>query len=127
MTLAISHNEDGKAVLDVVREVRPPFSPDGVAKEFSDLLKSYQVYSVRGDRYGGEWPRERFAVHGAAYELSEKTKSEIYLATLPLLNSKRVELLDHKRLKTQLTNLERRTGRGGRDSHMGRGRRPRMA
>lgn len=116
MTLAISHDEDGKAVLDAVKEVRPPFSPDGVAKEFSDLLKSYQVYSVRGDRYGGEWPRERFAVHGVAYELSEKTKSEIYLAALPLLNSKRAELLDHKRLKTQLANLERRTGRGGKDS-----------
>jgi len=116
MTLAVSHHADGKAILDAVREVRPPFSPDAVAKEFSDLLKSYGLHSVHGDRYGGEWPRERFAVHGVAYEPSEKTKSEIYLAALPLLNSERAELLDHKRLRTQLTNLERRTSRGGKDS-----------
>jgi hypothetical protein len=33
-----------------------------------------------------------------------------------LLNSGRVELLDHKRLVAQLCGLERRTARGGRDS-----------
>jgi hypothetical protein len=35
---------------------------------------------------------------------------------LPLLNSRRCELLDNTRLVTQLVNLERRTSRGGRDS-----------
>ena len=35
---------------------------------------------------------------------------------LPLLNAKRVELLEHARLSAQLVNLERRTSRGGRDS-----------
>jgi hypothetical protein len=35
---------------------------------------------------------------------------------LPLLNSGRVELLDHKRLVAQLCGLERRTSRAGRDS-----------
>jgi hypothetical protein len=35
---------------------------------------------------------------------------------LPLLNSKRIELLDLPRLHGQLGGLERRTARGGRDS-----------
>ena len=51
-----------------------------------------------------------------AYRTSEKTKSEIYFGLLPLLNSNRVELLDHAKLVSQLCNLERCTSRGGRDS-----------
>ncbi len=43
-------------------------------------------------------------------------KSEIYQAVLPLINSSRVRLLDNHRLAQQLAGLERRTGRGGRDS-----------
>jgi hypothetical protein len=35
---------------------------------------------------------------------------------LPLLDSNRIELLDHPRLVAQLCGLERRTARGGRDS-----------
>lgn len=116
MTLAISHHENGRAILDCVREVVPPFSPDAVAKEFADTIKGYRINSCQGDRYGGMWPRERFAVHGVDYQISPKTKSEIYLAALPAFNSGKVELLDTKRLISQLQNLERKTSRGGRDS-----------
>ena len=35
---------------------------------------------------------------------------------LPLLNSGKIELVDHPRLVSQLCGLERRTARGGRDS-----------
>jgi hypothetical protein len=35
---------------------------------------------------------------------------------LPLLNSGRIQLLDNRRLITQLHGLERRTARGGKDS-----------
>jgi hypothetical protein len=35
---------------------------------------------------------------------------------LPLINSGAVDLLDHDRLVLQLTSLEKRTSRGGRDS-----------
>jgi hypothetical protein len=116
MTLSIAHREDNNGVLDLVREVRPPFSPDAVVGEFAHALKSYRLHRVTGDRYAGEWPAERFRVHGITYEPSEKTKSQIYSEALPLLNSGRVELLDHARLITQLTGLERRTARGGRDT-----------
>ena len=116
MTLAIAHAEGEQAVLDAVREVKPPFSPDSAVQDFAELLKSYGLTSVTGDRYGGEWPRERFKIAGITYEPSEKAKSEIYGALLPLLNSGRVELLDISRLANQLSGLERRTARGGRDT-----------
>ena len=55
-------------------------------------------------------------MHGVNYEPSEKTKSDLYRDLLPLINSGAVDLLEHDRLLTQLTSLERRTARGGRDS-----------
>ena len=116
MTLAISHREKKIRVLDCLREVRPPFSPDQVCKDFAKTLKSYHLNSVVGDRYGGEWPRERFTVHGITYIVSKKVKNDIYKELLPLINSGEVELLDIERMINQLVNLERRTGRGGRDS-----------
>ncbi|KMO17571.1 hypothetical protein [Methylobacterium platani] len=116
MTLAIAHPEGDAVVLDAVRECRPPFSPDQVVEDFATLLKSYKVSEVMGDRYAGEWPRERFKVHGIQYVVSEKTKSDLYRDLLPMLNSGRASLLDHQRLRTQIVNLERRTARGGRDS-----------
>jgi hypothetical protein len=116
MSAAVAHQEaDGRVVLDLVIERRPPFSPEAAAEEFSESLSPF-VSSVTGDRWGGEWPREQLAKHGLKYELSEKTKSELYGALLPLLNSSRVELLDLPRLRSQLAGLERRTARGGRES-----------
>lgn len=118
MTLAVAHvdPETRCGVLDAVREVTPPFSPESVVLDFAALLTTYRVTSVTGDRYGGEWPRERFREAGIAYELSPRAKSDIYRDLLPLINSSRVALLDHPKLLTQLANLERRTARGGRDS-----------
>jgi len=116
-TLAIAHRAgDGRAVLDAVRERKPPFSPEGVVEEYADLMKAYGIATVGGDRYAGEWPREQFRKHGIEYEPSETPKSGIYLAMLPLINSGQVELLDHPRMIAQLVGLERRTARGGRDT-----------
>ena len=115
-TLAIAHQDGAHGILDLVREVRPPFSPEDVTAEFCGLLKMYGLSSVEGDRYAGEWPRERFAKGGITYRVSELTKSAIYLSFLPLLNSGQVDLLDLKRLRAQLVGLERRTSRAGRDS-----------
>jgi len=117
MTLAIAHCPiRGRAVLDLVREVKPPFSPEAVVREFADTLKSYGIGEVTGDRYGGEWPRERFSAAGITYRPSERTRSEIYLELLPLLNSKRVTLIDNARLVTQLSGLERHVSRSGAES-----------
>jgi hypothetical protein len=116
MTLAIAHLENEIGVLDLLREVRPPFSPEGVVAEFADTLKRYRITSIKGDRYAGEWVKEPFRLRGIRYEPSDDPKSQLYLNLLPAINSGRVQLLGNKRLITQLTLLERRTARGGRDS-----------
>jgi hypothetical protein len=74
----------------------------------------YRVRKVRGDRYAGEWPREQFRKHGVDCETAAKPKSELFGELLPVINSRRAALLDDNR--TQLTALERRTSRGGKDS-----------
>jgi hypothetical protein len=120
MTVAIAHlehrNNEKVVIVDAIREVRAPFSPEAVVDEFATLLKIYGITAVSGDRYAGQWPRERFKVHGINYEVSEKTKNDIYRDLLPIVNSRQCDLLDHPRLFGQLVSLERRTARGGRDS-----------
>ena len=103
-------------MIDAVRERRPPFSPDDVVAEFSALMKSYRVSKVSGDRYAGEWPRERFRDRDIGYEPAEKPKSDLYRDLLPLINAKRLDLIDDKRLQAQLCGLERKTSRAGKDS-----------
>jgi hypothetical protein len=116
--LAIGHREEARdiCVVDCLREIPAPFSPEIAVAELAQLLKSYNISSVVGDRYGGEWPRESFGRHGISYELSPTPKSALYGGLLPLLNSERIELPDNARMVSQLSNLERRTARGGKDS-----------
>ncbi len=115
-TLAIAHLENGRSVLDAIRERRPPFSPEEVVGDFAALLRSYGINRVSGDRYAGEWPRERFRAHGILYQPASKSKSEIYGEFVPLVNSERVELLDHPKLFNQVLGLERRVRHGGHSS-----------
>jgi len=96
--------------------VKPPFSPELAVADFIALLGRYQITSVTGDRWGGEFVREQFKKRGVRYNESDRVKSDIYKELLPLLNCRKVELLDNQRLIAQLCNLERRTARGGRDS-----------
>jgi hypothetical protein len=116
MTLAVGHREGDVVILDALRERKPAFSPEDVVSEFAELLKSYRVTSISGDRYAGEWPKERFRGHDISYEPAQKPKSDLYRDLLPAINSRKIDLLDHPRLLTQLVGLERRTARGGRDS-----------
>jgi hypothetical protein len=116
MTLAITHREGNKVVVDAVRENRPPFSPEGVVSDHSALLKTYKIAKVVGDHYAGLWPRERYQQHGITYMPSAKPKSDLYRDLLPLVNGARIELLDHPKSINQLCALERKTARSGKDS-----------
>jgi hypothetical protein len=117
MTLGVAHREkSGTLILDCAREVRPPFSPESVVRDFVDVLKSYGISKVRGDRYAGEWAREPFRKLGVQYELSEQPASDMYRDLLPKLMSRQTELLDLPRLARQFGDLERRTARLGKDS-----------
>jgi hypothetical protein len=117
MTLAIGHVEaDDRVVIDLVREMVPPFSPESTVEEFAKTLQRYRISSVTGDRYAGEWPREQFRKRGISYETSDLSASDLFRELLPRLNTKSIALLDHPTAIGQLCNLERRSGRGGRDS-----------
>jgi len=116
-TLAIAHlHGDETVVLDCIRATKPPFDPGEVVKDYVETLKRYRVSGVTGDNYGGEWPKAEFAKHGIDYRLSEKHKSDLYLSLIPVLTSRRVELLENDKLITELRRLERRRGRSGKDS-----------
>lgn len=117
MTGAIAHLEGRKLVLDAAMEIKAPFSPEAAtARLATDLFLPYGVRRVRGDRYAGQWPSERMMAHGIEYMPAEFTRSEIYIAVLPEMNSGHVALLDDPRIVTQFAGLERRTSRTGRDS-----------
>jgi hypothetical protein len=118
MCLAIAHIDHPRetVVIDCLREIRSPFSPEIACSELASTLKSYGLSQCVGDRYAGEWPREQFLKFGVHYAPASKTKSELYIDLLPLLNSRRIDLLDNARANSQILNLERRTARGGRDS-----------
>jgi hypothetical protein len=116
MTLAVGHLEGTRGVLDMIREVIPPFDPESVVVDFCSDLRRYGLGSVEGDHYGGDWVGSRFMDCGIVYQVAEKTKSQIYGEFLPLLNAQQVEYLDHRRLINQTLGLERKTARGGKDS-----------
>jgi len=115
MTLAIAHFEDLKIVLDLLLEQKPPFSPDAVVKEFSEVLKQYRISSVISDRYGGIWIQESFSKVDINVQYSEISASEIYSNFIPIVMNQKAILLDNQKLKTQFSNLERHTRSGGKD------------
>jgi hypothetical protein len=115
MTLAVAHGEGDRVVVHAVRERRSPFDPVSVCFEFTACLQSYGINTMQSDKYAGIWPVEAFAGHGIRVEQGAQPKSDLYVSLLPLLNSKRIELLDLPRLTAQLVGLERQA-RSGRDS-----------
>lgn len=114
-TWSIAHTEDGVDVLDVVREVKPPFSPEAITIQCAQDMRRYGIRKITGDRYGAGWVTEQFKKAGLKYEPSALSRSEIYLEALPRLTSGKAQLLDNDRLVNQLCGLERRARSGGRD------------
>jgi hypothetical protein len=112
MTMAIAHKEGTTVVLDLLRESRPPFSPEAVVAEYSSTMRSYRCSTCYGDKYAGEWTVEAFRNNGVHYEHSEWNRSELYLDMLPLINSRGVAFLDHDRMMMQFVSLERTSARG---------------
>ncbi len=111
-TLAIAHETNGITVLDLLIDqgarTNGTFSPEETVKKFATILKTYRCTSVTGDRYAAQWPVQAFQKHGIDYRPAEMNRSQIYAAFEPLLNSGKVELLDHPRLLQQLIGLIRK-------------------
>ena len=104
------------AVVDLIKAWKPPFDPSEVVKQCADAIKPYRIKTITGDNYGGEWPVAEFRKQSITYQLSEKHRSELYLNLIPVVNSRRCELPDDRRMIDELRRLERRRGRSGKDS-----------
>jgi hypothetical protein len=116
-SLAIAHRDtNGTAVLDFLRERKPRFIPAAVVKEYAEILRLYGIRTITGDRYSAGWNADEWSRAGIKYEPSELTKSELYLAALPMLLSGQVRLLDSEPLRRQFSSLERRVHSTGRES-----------
>jgi hypothetical protein len=117
-TLAVGHYDHPKqtVVVDCLREVTAPFSTEKGVEDLTATLRDYNVHVIVGDKYAGSWPSEAFIRFNITYEPSAAPKSDLYRDLIPYLNSQRIQLLDHPKLIGQLTSLERRVARGGKDS-----------
>jgi hypothetical protein len=82
----------------------------------AETLRKYKISCVTGDNYGAEFNKQAFEREGVGYIRSELNKSQLYLELLPVICSGEIELLDNDRLISQLSNLERKTRSGGKDS-----------
>ena len=115
MSLALGFMVNGHAVLSRLQEAKPPFSPEDVVEQFSDTLKEFGISKITSDRYAGAWVEEAFKKNRIQVEYSDLPASGLYLNFIPLVMNKKVLLLDNKKLRTQFSNLERRTGSAGRE------------
>jgi hypothetical protein len=110
--LAIAHMERGeKIVIDVLDEIQGGYPEIAVARHAETIL-SYGMVETVGDKYGGFVYENLFRKYGVTYKFSEHSKTELYSGALPLMNSGRVELLDHAKMIDQFCGLERRVPRG---------------
>jgi hypothetical protein len=75
------------------------------------VATEYGVAGVIGDRYAGGTFRADFERHRVAYHVCDKTKSQLYESFEPLLNGKRVVLLDVPIVESQLRGLVWRSGK----------------
>lgn len=120
MTVAVAHHDHatGKNVLDWIQgwAATKTFDPDAAIKETAEKLEKYDITWVTGDRWGGEFVRGQFRKNKINYIISEKSKSDIYQAVLPIFMARMARLLDHKTMRDQFIGLDRMTGRSGKDS-----------
>lgn len=111
--LAVGHLEARKeiVVVDLIREICAPHSPEAATAEFARELRSYGLFEAYSDRYAASWAVEQFARYGINLRQEAEAKSVLYQALLASINSRRVDLLDNPRVVAQCVSLERRTGR----------------
>jgi len=113
-TLAISHKEGERTVIDGIWAEHG--DPAIITARFSGIMRQYGVKHCTGDRYAAEWPRQEYKKHGITMHNSKLNRSELYLELMPMLQTGEIELPPDEKALIQLTLLERRTGRNGRDT-----------
>lgn len=121
--LCIGHRENDQLIMDILEAVPAPHSPQKVICRFAEILKTYRIYEVSGDRYSANFVKDAFEAEGIRYTASDQNASELFIEFGGLLSAGRVEILDDQKLFGELRLLERKPGRGGRDrvGHPSRG------
>lgn len=113
MTYAVAHMEARKVVLDAILESISPFDPGVVIQEIAELSRQYRIRKITQDRHAIAWIANDFRPYGIEVEISDKTKSQIYEHFGVVMNKNLVELLDNRRLKDQIINLQKYLRPGG--------------
>lgn len=116
-TIVLAHTEpdDPFVYVDLLRRWAPPFSPESVVEQMAEALKTYGLYTATGDNFAGDLVVELFSKQGVNYRRSDLSASDIYLQALPIFSTGKVQAPDHPILRTELTQLERRTRTSGKD------------
>jgi hypothetical protein len=118
-TLCIAHrlyDQAGTVIIDALYERKPRFVPREVIAEYAQILKSYNVTEIQGDKYAGGFHADEWQRNGIQFTPCERTTSENYLYSLPMLLAGRVRLIDSATLRTQLASLERRISPAGHET-----------
>lgn len=111
--LAIGHRdpETGRVVLDLLQVMTAPHIPRDALNRFAETIKSFQVFSVWGDRYGGSNYGHEFSARGIAYHPLVANKSSLYDSLEPVLAGADIELLDIPELIDEAMSLVERNGK----------------
>jgi hypothetical protein len=114
--IALGRLEGERVIVEVVRSRAPKFNPEEVTAQYCELLKSYQIYEVTGDKFSGDFASSLFQKAGINYRRAEKSKSELYVEAEGGFNAGLLEIPMKEPLLSQLKSLVRKARSGGRDS-----------
>jgi hypothetical protein len=114
--IAIGRLEGEKVIVEVVRSRAPKFNPEDVTAQYAELLKTYHVFEVTGDKFSGDFASSLFEKSGINYQRAEKSKSELYVEGEGAFNAGLVDIPNKEPLVSQLKSLVRKARSGGRDS-----------
>jgi hypothetical protein len=110
--LAIAFRGAPVAKLALVRRWVPAFSPTAVIAEAAHVLRAFGLREIGVDRFAPGLIQDLFAEHRITATVADHDTSQGFIELLALINSQRVELLDHAVLLAELRQLERRAGLG---------------
>jgi hypothetical protein len=107
--VCIAHEENGKAVVDLIEKQAgssKPFDPLRALAQFANRLHEYGCTSVVGDKYAGEVFSFRLRDdHGISFVETKGSASDAYEAFEPRLNAGEVALLDDPETIEELLTL----------------------
>jgi hypothetical protein len=108
---SIAHRDFAKGlqIQDVVREVKAPFVPEVVVKEFAELAKRYNIRTVYADQWGFGLHQSLWNGTKTGIRLVEAKygTSENYLRFMSSLLAGKIRLVNNKRERDQFAALER--------------------